>query len=73
MLRSLAFPGILLYNREECHVLCCPPKQFHTLPGILHSHAALPNSYPNASVPFKEAVCTDFILVFGMTLSGVNP
>ena len=26
----------------------CPHRQFHTLPGLLDSWAALPNSYPNA-------------------------
>ena len=25
----------------------CPHRQFHTLPGLLDSRAALPNSYPN--------------------------
>ena len=25
----------------------CPHRQFHTIPGLLHSRAALPNSYPN--------------------------
>ena len=28
----------------------CPHRQFHKLPGFLHSQAALPNSYPNACV-----------------------
>ena len=26
----------------------CPHRQFHTLPGLLDSRVALPNSYPNA-------------------------
>ena len=26
----------------------CPHRQFHTLPGFLHSRAALSDSYPNA-------------------------
>ena len=26
----------------------CPHRQFHTLPGLLDSWAALPKSYPNA-------------------------
>ena len=33
----------------------CPHRQFHTLPGLLDSRAALSDSYPNAlrqSVPF---------------------
>ena len=38
----------------------CPHRQFHTLPGILDSRAALPNSNPNPNVPCREAVCTTF-------------
>ena len=30
-----------------------PNKQFHTLPGLLDSWAALPNSNPNACVPMQ--------------------
>ena len=30
-----------------------PHKQFHTLPGLLDSWAALPNSYPNACMPMQ--------------------
>ena len=45
-----------------------PHRQFHTLPGLLDSRVALPNSYPNACVPCREAVCTIFMMVFGMTL-----
>ena len=44
----------------------CPQGQFHTLPGLSDSRAALSNSYPTACVPCREAVCTIF-LVFGMT------
>ena len=29
----------------------CPHRQFHTLPGLLDSQAALSNSYPNACMP----------------------
>ena len=50
-----------------------PHRQFHTLPGLLDSQAALSNSYPNASMPSREAVCTIFMMVFGMTHSGANP
>ena len=32
----------------------CPHRQFHTLPGLLDSRAALPNSYPNACVPMQR-------------------
>ena len=31
----------------------CPHRQFHTLPGLLDSRAALPNSNPNACVPMQ--------------------
>ena len=31
-----------------------PHRQFHTLPGLLDSWAALPNSNPNACVPMQE-------------------
>ena len=34
----------------------CRHKQFHTLPRLLDSRAALPNSNPNASMPCREAV-----------------
>ena len=30
-----------------------PHRQFHTLPGLLDSRAALPNSNPNARVPMQ--------------------
>ena len=51
----------------------CPHIQFHTLPGLLDSRAALSNSYPNACVPCREAVCTIFMMVFGMTRSEHEP
>ena len=44
-----------------------PHRQFHTLPGPLDSWAALPNSNPNARMPMQGAVCTIFMMVFGMT------
>ena len=31
-----------------------PHRQFHTLPGLLDSWAALPNSYPNACMPMQR-------------------
>ena len=31
----------------------CPHRQFHTLPGLLESRAALPNSNPNACMPMQ--------------------
>ena len=51
----------------------CLHRQFHTLPGLLDSRAALSNSYPNACVPCREAVCTNFMMVFGMTWPGQEP
>ena len=51
----------------------CPHRQFHTQPGFLDSRAALSNSYPNACVQWREAVCSIFIMVFGMTRTGANP
>ena len=42
-------------------------RQFNTLPGLLDSWAALPNSNPNVCVPCREAVCTILMMVFGMT------
>ena len=30
-----------------------PHRQFHTLPGLLDSWTALPNSYPNACMPMQ--------------------
>ena len=41
-----------------------PHRQFHTLPGLLDSWAALPNSYPNACMPMQGG---SFMMVFGMT------
>ena len=51
----------------------CPHRQFHTLPGLLDCWAALSNSNPNACVPSREAVCTIFMMVFGMTRPGLEP
>ena len=50
----------------------CPDRQFHTLPGLLDSRTALPNSYPDA-MPARETVCTIFMLVFVMTREGREP
>ena len=38
----------------------CPDRQFNTLPSHLVSRAALSNSYPNACLQCREAVCTIF-------------
>ena len=51
----------------------CVHRQFHTLPGLLDSRPALSNSYPNACVPCREAGCTIFMMVFGMTRLGHKP
>ena len=45
----------------------CPHRQFHKLPGRLHSWATMSNTYPYASIPSREAVCTTLMMVFGMT------
>ena len=52
-----------------------PHRQFHTLPSLLDSWAALPNSYPNAlrAMQGRGAVCTIFMMVFGMTRSRGEP
>ena len=42
-----------------------PHRQFHTLPGLLDSWAALPNSNPHACMPMQGG--TIFMMVFGMT------
>ena len=31
----------------------CPQRQFHTIPGLVHIRAALPNFYPNACMPSR--------------------
>ena len=55
------------------HLNACFHRQFHTLPRLLDSRAALSNAYPNACVQCREAVCTNFIMVFGMTRTDANP
>ena len=49
------------------------PIQFHTLPGLLDSRAALSNFYPKACLPCREAVLFHFMMVFGMTQPGHEP
>ena len=52
----------------------CLHGQFHTLvPGLLDSGAALSKSYPNTCMQCREAVCTIFMTVFGMTRLGPEP
>ena len=43
-----------------------PNRHFQTLPGLLHSQSALPNSYPDTCSPNTEAVCTIFRMVYGV-------
>ena len=47
-----------------------PHRQFHTLPGLLDSRAALPNSYPNALRAMQGGSLHHFMMVFGMTRPG---
>ena len=51
----------------------CPLRQFHTLPSLLESQAALINFYPNALVSSREAVCTICMIVYCMTQPGHEP
>ena len=44
-----------------------PHRQFHTLPGLLDSWAALPNSNPNALRAMQGDSLYHFMMVFGMT------
>ena len=44
-----------------------PSRQFHTLPGLLNSWAALPNSNPNALHAYTLHAYTIFMMVFGVT------
>ena len=47
-------------------------RHFHTLPSLF-SRPALSNYYPNACMPSRKAVCSNFMMVFGMTQSGNEP
>ena len=51
----------------------CPHRQFHTIPGLSHRWVAQPNSDPNTCIPSNEAVCTIFMMVFGVTQLSPNP
>ena len=42
------YDTLLLRLIPEDLLSACPHRQFHTLPGLLDSRAALPNSYPSA-------------------------
>ena len=51
----------------------CPHSLFHTLPSFLDSRVALSNSFPDACVPSRGAVCAIFMVVFGITRPGHEP
>ena len=53
--------------------LKCMYRQFHTLPNFLDSQAALSNSNPITCIPSMVAVCTIFMVVFGMIRPGPEP
>ena len=62
--------GLLQYIPGDL-LSACPHRQFHTLPSLLDSRAALSNSYyPEICVPSRETICTIFMMVFGMTQPG---
>ena len=52
------YPTTRLIPGDLCSA--CLHRQFHSLPGFLYSQISLPNSYTNACVPSREAVCTIF-------------
>ena len=45
----------------------CPHRQFHTLPSLKHSRAAIPNSHPNACEPSREVICSIYIMIVVVT------
>ena len=53
--------------------IACLYRKFHTIPGLLHSQSALPSPNSYVCVPSREAVCTIFMIVFGMTQPGHEP
>ena len=50
-----------------------PHRQFHTLPGLSDSRAALSNSYPNQLCAVQGGSLYHFMIVFGMTRPGREP
>ena len=42
------YDTLLLWMIPGDFLSACPQRKFHTLPGLIDSRAALPNSYPNA-------------------------
>ena len=51
----------------------CPHRQSRTLLGLWHSRAALSTSYPYACMPSWQALCTIFMIIFGITQQGREP
>ena len=51
----------------------CPHRRFHTLPSLLESRAALSNSYTNTCVQYREQVCTNLMIILGITRPGREP
>ena len=62
-----------LINHKSSVECACPHRQFHTQPRLLDSQTALSNSHPYTCVQRREAVCTIFMMVFGMTRLGRDP
>ena len=48
------YDTLLLRMIPEDLLSAFPHRQFHTLPGLVDSSAALPNSHPIASMPMQE-------------------
>ena len=61
-------PGNLYTCIDVVHIRIY--RQFQTLTGLLHSGVALPNLYHNFC---REAVCTNSMMVFGITRPGCGP
>ena len=68
--RNPGYNTLLLWLIPGDLFSACPHRQFNTLLGLLDSQVALPNSYPNACVPSREAVCT--ILWWSLVLPGLE-
>ena len=67
------YDTLLLWLIPGDFLSACPHRQFHTLPDLLDSRAALPNSYPNALRAMQGGIlCTIFMMVFGMTRPGAE-
>ena len=58
---------------QETIAYSCDLSQGIFKSACLFSRAALSNSHPNACVPSREAVCTNFMMVFAMIWPGREP